>query len=86
MNVSTQELLNALKHPSTIIANGAGWLLVAGRRRKELEDLLPGRKQEINNNKQMKEIIVRILPFLWGNDAPMWLSNLLKLNETIDEN
>ena len=85
MNVSTQELFRALKHPSAIIAYGAGWLLVAGGRRKELEDLLPEMKQEINNNRQMKEIIVRIVPFLWGNDVPTWLSSLLKLNETTEE-
>ena len=77
MNVSTQELFRALKHPSAIIAYGAGWLLVAGGRRKELEDLLPEMKQEINNNRQMKEFIVKIVPFLWGNDVPTWLSSLL---------
>ena len=80
MTVSTQELFHALKHPSAIIAYGAGWLLVAGKRRKELEDVLRVKKQEINNNRQMKEIIVKIVPFLWGNDVPMWLSSILDRN------
>jgi nucleoside phosphorylase len=84
MNVSTQELFRALKHPSAIIAYGAGWLLVVGGRRKELEALLREMKQEINNNGQMKEILVRIVPFLWGNDVPTWLSSLLKPNGAIE--
>lgn len=85
MSVSTQELVGALKHPSAIIAYGAGWLLVAGGRGKELEVLLPEMKQEITNNRQMKEIISRIVPYIWGNDAPLWLRNLLKLNKTTEE-
>jgi hypothetical protein len=84
MNVSTRELFRALKHPSAIIAYGAGWLLAVGGRRKELADILREMKQEINNNGQMKEILVRIVPFLWGNDVPTWLSSLLKPNGAIE--
>jgi hypothetical protein len=39
-------------------------------------------KQEINNNEQMKEILVRIVAYIWENDVPLWLSNLLKGNQT----
>ena len=84
MNVSTQELFRALKHPSAIIAYGAGWLLVVGGRRAELEDLLQKMNQEINSNEQMKKIIVRMVPYIWENDVPLWLSNLLKGNEIIE--
>ncbi len=84
MNISTQDLLRALKHPSTIIAYGAGWLLVVGGKRVELEDLLQKMKQEINSNEQMKKIIVRIVPYIWENDVPLWLSNLLKGNEIVE--
>jgi hypothetical protein len=83
MNVSTQELFRALKHPSAIIAYGAGWLLVVGGRRAELEDLLQKMNQEINSNEQMKKIIVTLVPYIWENDVPSWLSNLLKGNEVI---
>ena len=84
MNVSTQELFRALTHPSAIIAYGAGWLLVVGRRRAELENILQTMNQEIDSNEQVKEIIVKIVPYIWENDVPSWLTNLLKLNGTIE--
>ena len=84
MNVSTQELFRALKHPSAIIAYGAGWLLVVGGRKAELEDLLRKMKQEMNSNEQMKKILVRIVPYIWENDVPLWLSNLLKGNQIVE--
>jgi len=82
MNVPIQELIRALKHPSTIIANGAALLLVVGGRRVELEGLLQQMKQDIDTSEQMKMLLGKIVPHMWENDVPLWLSNLLKLNET----
>jgi len=83
LNVSPLALVRALNHPSAIIANGAILLLIVGVKREELENAFQEMNREIRKNEQMKIIIARIVSYMWKNEVPSWLQDLLKPNETI---
>lgn len=86
LHFPTEQLLYALKHSSGIIANGAGWLLIAGGERTEIETLLRKMSPEIESHQQMKEILIKIIPYLWENHAPEWLTNALYINDAKEKN
>ena len=75
INIPVQDLLRALTHPSAIIGYGAGWLLVVAANKEDLEASFQKMKQEINSSKQAKEIIAKIIPFLWEEGVPSWLGH-----------
>ena len=83
LNVSTPALVRGLNHPSAIIAGGAAYLLIIGVRREELENVFQQMNQEIRMNEQMKIIIARVVSYIWKDEVPSWLNDLLKPNEVI---
>ena len=47
IDVPTEDLVRALKHPSAIIARGALYLLIISKQKEELLDLLKNEDQKI---------------------------------------